>query len=409
MKILHINQSDIVGGASILAYRLHQALANKGFDSFILADVVKSLDPTIFPIKRRRLLEELSSRFFQQLGLNYVDIKNTFSLPDYPCFQESDILNFHNLHGGYFNYLAISKLTQRKPAVFTLHDMWSFTGHCAYSFGCDRWKTGCGQCPHLDTYPVVSRDRTSLEWKLKRWIYNHSNLRIVTPSKWLFELAQQSLLSHLPISHIPNGLDVSVYCPLEPQMCRAALRLPLDKKVVFFITQSLKDPRKGGDLLFESLRNLPQSLKKEIVLVTMGQAGETLAEAIDVQTVTLGYVGSDRLKALAYSAADLFIFPTRADNFPIVLQESMACGTPMVSFDVGGVSELVRPGITGLLAKPEDPADLANKIAELLEDDSLRYKMSENCRSIAVEEYSIELQAQRYIALYKKAVVSFDR
>ena len=409
MKILHINQSDIVGGASILAYRLHQALANKGFDSFILADVVKSLDPTIFPIKRRRLLEELSSRFFQQLGLNYVDIKNTFSLPDYPCFQESDILNFHNLHGGYFNYLAISKLTQRKPAVFTLHDMWSFTGHCAYSFGCDRWKTGCGQCPHLDTYPVVSRDRTSLEWKLKRWIYNHSNLRIVTPSKWLFELAQQSLLSHLPISHIPNGLDVSVYCPLEPQMCRAALGLPLDKKVVFFITQSLKDPRKGGDLLFESLQKLPQSLKKEIVLVTMGQAGETLAEAVDVQTVTLGYVGSDRLKALAYSAADLFIFPTRADNFPIVLQESMACGTPMVSFDVGGVSELVRPGITGLLAKPEDPADLANKIAELLEDDSLRYKMSENCRSIAVEEYSIELQAQQYIALYKKAVVSFDR
>ena len=265
MKILHINQSDIVGGASILAYRLHQALVNEGFDSFILADVVKSSDPTVFPIKRRRLLEELSSRFSQQLGLNYVDIKNTFSIPDYPCFQASDILNFHNLHGGYFNYLAISRLTQRKPAVFTLHDMWSFTGHCAYSFECDRWKIGCGQCPHLDTYPVVPRDRTSLEWKLKRWIYNHSNLTIAVPSKWLFELAQQSLLSHFPIAHIPNGLDVSVYCPLDPQMCRAALGLPLDKKVVFFMTQSLKDPRKGGDLLFESLQKLPQSLKKELV------------------------------------------------------------------------------------------------------------------------------------------------
>ena len=141
----------------------------------------------------------------------------------------------------------------------------------------------------------------------------------------------------------------------------------------------------------------------------MGPAGENLAAAVDVQTITLGYIGSDRLKALAYSAADLFIFPTRADNFPIVLQESMACGTPMVSFNIGGVSELVRPGITGLLAKPEDPVNLASKIAELLEDDSLRYKMSESCRSIAVEEYSIELQAQRYIALYKKAVVSFDR
>jgi glycosyltransferase involved in cell wall biosynthesis len=113
------------------------------------------------------------------------------------------------------------------------------------------------------------------------------------------------------------------------------------------------------------------------------------------------YVSSDHLKAIAYSAADLFIFPTRADNLPLVLQESMACGTPMVSFNIGGVPDLVRPGETGYLAAPEDTTDFRNGIIELLEDSALRHQMAENCRTIALAEYTIEQQADRYIALYQ--------
>jgi glycosyltransferase involved in cell wall biosynthesis len=120
--------------------------------------------------------------------------------------------------------------------------------------------------------------------------------------------------------------------------------------------------------------------------------------------LNLGYVSSDRLKAIAYSAADLFIFPTRADNLPLVLQESMACGTPMVSFKVGGVLDLVRPGVTGYLAQPEDPQDFYHGIMQLIEDKNLRASMRQTCRAIALEEYPVELQGQRYIELYRQAL-----
>lgn len=120
--------------------------------------------------------------------------------------------------------------------------------------------------------------------------------------------------------------------------------------------------------------------------------------------MSLGYISSDRLKAVAYSAADLFLFPTRADNLPLVLQESMACGTPMVSFRIGGVPDLVRPGITSYLAQPENAQDFTVGIEQLLSDRSLREQMSQNCREITLQEYSLNLQAERYISLYKKAL-----
>ncbi|WP_026100894.1 glycosyltransferase family 4 protein [Synechococcus sp. PCC 7336] len=407
MKVLHFNQADMIGGAAIAAYRLHHCLAEKGINSSILADVSKSPDPNIFLFKRLRLVEKLSSRLFWLFGLNYINIASTFSVSRYPIYKEADILNFHNLHGGYFNYLALPNLTAHKCAVFTLHDMWSFTGHCAYSFECDRWKIGCGQCPHLNTYPAIPRDSTALGWKIKRWVFKHSNLTIVTPSQWLANLARQSFLSHFSIHYIPNGLDISIYQPLDRQVCRTTLGLPANKKVLFFTAQSFNDSRKGADLLVAALQKLPDALKSDLVLMTMGEGGEALAAYADIPAMPLGYIDGDRHKALAYSAADLFVFPTRADNLPIVLQESMACGTPMVSFSVGGVAELVRPGITGLLAQPEDPADFATKIVELLEDDSLRQKMAEHCRTIAVEEYSIELQAERYINLYREILADF--
>jgi glycosyltransferase involved in cell wall biosynthesis len=121
-----------------------------------------------------------------------------------------------------------------------------------------------------------------------------------------------------------------------------------------------------------------------------------------MKVFSLGYLNSDRLKSIAFSAADLFIFPTRADNLPLVLQESMACGTPMVSFNIGGVPDLVRPGITGYLAHPEDTQDFCDGIVKLLEDEQLRKTMSQNCRAIAVAEYSLELQAKQYINLYQQ-------
>lgn len=402
MKILHVNQSDVSGGAAIAAYRLHQGLLAQQIESHLLVGKATIKSDRVAEVSRSRRVEAQLARLTNELGLNYLNHINTFGVSKHSFYKQADILNFHNLHTGYFNYLAIPSLTKTKPAVFTLHDMWSFAGHCAYSYDCDRWKTGCGQCPYLEIYPAIRRDNTRLEWKLKDWVYSQSNLTIVTPSRWLTEQAQQSMLNRFSIHHIPYGIDTEIYQPLDSEQCRAVLGIPTHKNVLMFGADSLSDNRKGGDLLFQALSCLPDALKADTVLLMIGSNSESISKAIGMQTIELGYVGSDRLKAIAYSAADLFIFPTRADNLPLVLQESMACGTPMVSFKVGGVPDLVRPGITGYLATPEDADDFSIGIVQLLEDEALRDRMGRNCREIALEEYPLKLQAQRYLELYRQ-------
>ena len=409
MKVLHINQSDILGGAAIAGYRLHQSLLAQGIDSRLLVGHADTDSDRVAVVPAKSFVEKLLLRLTGYLGTNYLDIISTFDIPEHIFYQNADILNFHNLHNGYFNYLAISSLTKTKPAIFTLHDMWSFTGHCAYSYDCSRWTTGCGKCPYPKIYPEIRKDNTRLEWRLKSWVYSRSNLTIITPSSWLAQQAKQSMLNRFPIYHIPNGIDTEVYQPLDSQQCRTLLGIPTSKKVLMFGAQSFKDNRKGGDLLLKALTSLPTSLINETVLLTLGNGGEVISEAAGMPILNLGYANGDRLKSIAYSAADLFIFPTRADNLPLMLQESMACGTPMVSFKVGGVPDLVRPGVTGYLAQPEDTQDFCNGIVQLLENKTLREQMSQNCRAIALTEYSLKLQTQRYMDLYRQFLQNWDR
>ncbi|WP_392479067.1 glycosyltransferase family 4 protein [Nostoc sp. C110] len=406
MNVLHINQSDIGGGAAIAGYRLHQGLLQQGVNSKLLVGKVKTDSNLVAAVGHKYRVENQLLRLTRRLGLNYLHLLSTFDIWKHDFYEQADIINFHNLHTGYFNYLGIPGLTKSKPAIFTLHDMWSFTGHCAYSYDCDRWQQGCGQCPYPETYPEIARDNTRLEWQLKDWVYSKSNLTIVTPSQWLTEQAKKSMFNRFSIYHIPYGLDTDAYQPLDKDKCKNILGIPAEKKVIMFCADGLQDSRKGGDLLVQAIQTLPKALKAETLLLTLGSGGEKVLEVVGIPTLNLGYVSGDRMKSIAYSAADVFIFPTRADNLPLVLQESMACGTPMVSFKVGGVPDLVRPGITGYLAQPEDTQDFCNGIVQLLVDREQRHKMSENCRAIALQEYTLELQTKRYIELYQQVLQS---
>ena len=402
MKVLHINKSDALGGAAIAANRLHTGLLANGIESRFLVGTAETSDERVAEIESHRLDKQLS-RFAHRAGLNDLNLVNTFNLCQHPFYQAADVLNLHNLHTGYFNYLALPKLTRSKKAVITLHDMWSFTGHCAYSFECDRWQQGCGQCPDLNTYPRVDRDKTRLVWMLKKWVYQHSNLQVVTLSRWLTDQVKQSILSHLPIHHIPNGINTNVYQPLNVAASRVKLGIPLNKQILMCAALNLAEERKGSDLLIVALNKLPAAIRENTALVMLGNSGGQMAKLIDMEVVELGFISDDRQQTAAYSAADLFVFPSRADNLPLVLQESMACGTPMVAFGVGGIPDLVRPKVTGYLAQSQDIEDFCHGILHLLENENLRLNMAANCRRITIEEYSIELQVARYTQLYELA------
>lgn len=409
MKVLHLNTTEYLasGGTGIAMTRLSSGLRTAGIDSRILTKLSELDSPytsVLAKSKTNGMLENGIEKITWRLGLNNLHVLNSSTIQNDYFFVNANLLNLHCIHSQFLNYLALPELTKYKPAVFTLHDMWAFTGHCTYSFDCDRWKTGCGRCPYPDVPQPIGRDNTHIEWKLKKWVYGRSNLTVVTPSLWLTDLAKQSLLNELPIHHIPHGIDTNVYQPLDRDQCRAVFGVPADKKVLLFGAQSLKDKRKGSDLLFQALENLPQSLKAEIVLMVFGEGGQRIEEIVGIQTLNLGVITSDRLKVAAYSAADLFLFPTRADNMPLVLLESIACGTPVVSFKVGGVPDTVRPGLTGYLATPEDAEDFKNGIVQLLEDASARRSMQQECREIALREYNLELYVKRYVNLYQQVL-----
>jgi glycosyltransferase involved in cell wall biosynthesis len=387
---------------------LHLGLRAAGIDSRVLCwdEPDKIPHVTRFnPPQTQRKLGSILRRLTAQLGLNDVNHVSTWGIRRYKEFLHADILNFHILNG-WFSYLALPSLTKNKHAVWSLHDMWGFTGHCYYSLDCERWKIGCGRCPYPNIFPSIRRDNTHIEWKLKNWVYHHSNLHIVTTSTWLTNLAKQSMFNSLPIHQIPYGIDTDIYRRLDPERCRLLLGISPQKKVLVFTSDYLNNHMKGVDVLVKALQRLPRSLKAECVLLLLGHHGEELANAVDIPVSYLGYVKSDHLKAIAYSAGDLFLFPSRAETFGLVALESMACGTPVVAFSIGGVLDHIRPGITGYLAIPENAEDFSNGIVQLLEDDSLWRCMSTQCRLVVSQEYNKDLYVQRYIELYENLLVT---
>lgn len=404
MKILHVHRFGSEGGAggAVMMRRLNKGLRNHGIDSKILcirevkeSPYVIQSKPSLIAAKWNAYTERVTTIF----GLEDVLNVNSFRIKNSQAYSSADVIHLHRIPN-VFSYLALPALTRRKPVVWTLHEMWSFTGHCRHSLDCDRWKTGCGRCPYPHLAPAIKKDWTRLQWALKKLVFAYSNFVCVSPSKWLMKLAKQSLLKKIPIFHIPHGIDTNQYKPIDKIRSRTKLRIPSDKNVILVVAQRLDSFIKGGDLLIRALRDLPEPLKKDSLVLVFGRDGQFISEKINIETVDLGYIEDDDTKAMAYSAADIFVCASRAESFCNVVLESMACGTPVVAFDVSALPDLVQPDVTGYLAEPENTKDFGFKIRQLLEDYSLRNQMGEKCRQIVLKQFSQELMFERYLKLY---------
>jgi glycosyltransferase involved in cell wall biosynthesis len=388
-------------GTTIAAWRLHQALRSAGADSILACRRRATDDPTVIDLPRGGRVENLLGRASWRIGLNDVHCLGTFRLPRLDLFREADVIHLHGLHTNWFNYLALPRLARRAPLVATIHDMWWFTGHCASSLGCERWMTGCGRCPHPTVYPPIGRDATALEWRLKRWVHRRAAITFIAPSAAYAAMARRSMIGDCAVHHIPHGVDTGVYRPLDRQRCRERLRLPADRGIVLFAAQGILSDYKGAPLLAQAVAQLPGAVRDSMTLLLMGDGGDRFTAGLSIDTRVLGYVRDDAAKVDLYNAADVLALPSAAENQSLTLLEAMACCTPAVAFDVGGNSELVRPGETGFLAPPGDIGEFARGLAELLVNDVFRRRAGDECRRWIERYHAMTDWAARHIALYR--------
>lgn len=412
MNVLLLSIADIEGGAARAAYRLHQGLQQCGIKSQMLVQEKFSDDSTVFGInsklakgfaKLKPTLDALPLKLYRQREETVFSCEwFPDSIPSKVAKLKPNVINIHWICNGYLQIETLAKFHQ--PTVLTLHDMWAFTGGCHYSQDCTRYAQSCGSCPQL---------HSSQTWDISRWVWQRKanawknwHPTIVTPSQWLANCARSSsLFQNKKIEVIPNGVNLQQYKPIHRALAREILNLPHDKRLILFgAVKATSDRRKGFHLLQAGLQMLEQTnWQKTTELLVLG-ASYSPNESLKFTTRYLGKLKDNVSLALVYSAADVFVAPSIQDNLPNTVLEAIACGTPCVAFDVGGMPDLIEHQKNGYLAPAYEISELARGIAWVLEDNDRHQTLSQFAREKAETEFSLELQAKRYAQLFEEVL-----
>lgn len=321
--------------------------------------------------------------------------------------QNVDALNFHWINQGFQSLKGIRQLANAgKKIFFTLHDMWYFTGGCHYTDQCREHLRECGNCPLLRR--PHAGDLSHKLWKEKQALYENLDLRIITPSAWMKTQAlESSLFRRARIEVIPNCIDTELYAPLSEsarQDLRREYKLPTDKRIIFCFAMNLQQRRKGLHLLLESFRYWQQidpTWAKNTLLLVGGKADESSFAKLPCEVRTLGYLTDRAQICAAYQLADLFVTPSLEDNLPNTVMESLACGTPVVAFDTGGIPEMVEHLHNGYIADYADPQALALGLSQSLQSDENLLKMRHHARK-SVDKYQYETVAAQLMQYFQQ-------
>lgn len=414
--VLIVSTADEGSGAEAVAWELYKGYRRRGMKARMWVgqkttddpDVVHSFramkgqaDP-IFSRFRRRAAKAIGSR----LGWEDFEFPATKKLRD-ACDMPADIVHCHNLHGGYFDLRELATLSQRAPVFVTLHDCWLFTGHCAFPQECPRWEKGCGNCPDLARYPAIQRDATSYNWRRKARIFAQSKLHIATPSAWLLEQVQRSMLTAGMIEGrvIANGIDLDIFHPVEKSAARSRVNVSPEVSLLVFAARngaanSLKDFPTLRAALAELCPNGP------IHCVAIGRAAATEELSNGVRISHLPLLNKSEL-AQWLQAADLCVQATVGESFSLIAAESLACGTPVVATKVGGLPEVVRDGQDGLLVPERDPRAFASAMTQLLGDPARRAAMGRQGAEWAASRFDRERMIDDYVNWFESATNKF--
>lgn len=416
MKILMINKNDIEGGAAKAAYRLHKALVDEGLESFMLVANKKSSDPRVI---------ELAGNKWQK-GINFLKIIFDrlptvfyFNRTKTPFYQAKfginsiikkineinpDIVHLHWICGGMMRIEDLVKI--RQPVVWTLHDNWAFTGGCHIMWDCKKYKERCGACPRLGSHKENDLSRKIFLRKEKIFSLK-KDIFVIGLSRWIYECSKDStLLKEKKHFLLPNLLDTNFFRPLEKQKMRDKWGFPKNKKLVLFgAYKATQDANKGFRKLCEALQKMEN---KNIELIIFGSGQIRNISKLNFKVNYVGKLLDENSLVTLYNAVDVVVVPSLQENLSNTIMESLACGIPVVAFDVGGNRDMIEHKINGYLAKPFDTGDLAYGL-DWVSNNPDYQKICRNAREKILKEFDSEIIVRKYIEMYKEVANSSSR
>ena len=434
LRILTVSTTDIAGGAERIAWNLFDEYRRRGLQSNLAVGYRKLDDRDVFALgdhekrgawfklvssagaklnnpKLKRISQALAEpvRTADQLaGLEDFNFPGTWNLLELTP-QPPSIVHCHNLHGDYFDLRVLPWLSHKVPVVVSMHDAWLLSGHCAHSFDCERWRTGCGECPDLTIYPAIRRDATARNWQRKKRIFAKSQLYVTTPCEWLMNKVKASMMAPAVRESriIPYGIDTSIFRPAEKIAARAELGLPEKSRIVLFAAHRIRtNIWKDYETMRAAVGRVASELKdRSLTFVALGE--DAPAEQLGTAEIRFYPFRRDASDvARFYQAADVYLHGARIDTFPNAVLEALACGTPVVATAVGGIPEQINEGRTGFLVPPADVEAMAMRIVQALDDDT-NQRMSVAAAEDALKRFALERYVEDHLNWYKEILAGF--
>lgn len=399
MNILYVNTNFHEGGAAKIAKQLYYGMKERGHNVYFLAGYPSKgdeeciiLNPSVF-LKLYNIgtgvLQNNQVVFRRRARKIILDIVRE---------KKIDIVHFHNLFENYIGIKDIDYISRQCKVVWTLHDMWAVTGHCAHSYYCEDWKTGCTHCKEKRLYPAFYYNDVQYKFKLKRKYFANKNIIYVTPSHWLEQICRKSYLKNETIHVIENGINIECYKPLEQKRLREKYEVTEEKVVLFFTATVVQNQGKGLQYLLEALKKIPN--RENYVLFVAGK-GEVTEKLQGFTVRHMGFINNAELMNEMYNLADIYITTSMADTFPCTVLEAAAAGTAVIAFTSGGIAEIVTEQI-GWPVEPGNEEKLYRAIIEAADKREVLVEKGNNARKRAEALYSEQRMLNNYEELYKK-------
>jgi len=416
MKITLINTSDSGGGAALACRRLMKALELKQIDVEMLVQQkrsneihIHSNDANVFGKLKAQydfLSERLPFIFFHEkdksVRFAFSPANSGTSVAGQDIVLNADLLHLHWTNSGFLSIDNLKELIDlQKPVIWTLHDMWAFTGGCHYAGTCDHFKRQCGNCYFLRD--PDEDDISNKGWLKKKKLFDKAgNIVFVTCSNWLADIARQSsLLSGFRIETIPNPIDTTIFYPKNKTEARAKWNINPDARIILFGAANIMDRRKGIRYLVHALNTYKNAYQGDnaVEIVIFGKNKSFDTSELPFPVHNLSVIDSQNDMSEIYSLADVFVLPSVEDNLPNTVMEAMACSTPVVAFNTGGIPDMIDHQMNGYLAEYKSADDLANGIQWVLNNRGI--DLAGNSRKKVMENFSNEIVASQYVDLYQ--------